>query len=384
MPSILAVDDTPSILAVVSRLMEGLGFQVAEARDGVEGLATLAECRFDLVILDMTMPNMDGPAMLAKMREGGDGTPVILLTAESHRPTIASAMKLGIVDYVMKPFEPKELCRKVISVVQRNGCGEVVANSMPGGAAAAGIWKRRAPSRRKFVDLMVIDDMENVCKRLRDLLPRRVTMNGFTCAQSALASTGEKAYRAVLIDTDIPDIDSVVLAQQMRQLQPNAVIAALAMRTSAGDQKRMLKEQGFEIVLYKPFTQDEVDDFLVQYLEGQELLTRDDNLLKLAPFVGKMERREGYFSGLSLLFPAALKEVACASHGEVIVDLRSVPTQGDLLPKLLASAAAQAKGLGMSMSAVGSGDIRKALASFEETKTIKCFDTVQEARAAGA
>jgi two-component system cell cycle response regulator len=387
MPSILAVDDTPSILAAVSKLMEGLGFQVAEARDGVEGLAALTECRFDLVILDVTMPNMDGPAMLAKMREGGDGTPVIMLTAESHRPTIAGAMKSGIADYVIKPFDLAELRRKVISVLQRNGCGDVVANSVPGGAPAAGLWERREPSRRKqFVDLMVIDDMENACKRLQGMLPRHVTMNSFTCAQSALVSTSERVYRAILIDTDIPDIDSVVLAQQMRQLQPNAAIAALAVRTNATDQPRNLMEQGFGAVLYKPFTQDEVGGFLAQYLETpQEFLSREGNVLTLAPFAGKsVEHCERYCSRLSLIFPAALTQIACASYSEAIVDLGGVSIEGDLLPKLLAAAAAQARGNGMSMLAVGSGALRKALATFEGTKSIKCFGSVQEARAAGA
>jgi DNA-binding NtrC family response regulator len=385
MPSILAVDDTPGILAVVSKLMEGLGFQVSEARDGVEGLAALAECRFDLVILDVTMPNMDGPAMLAKMREGGDSTPVIMLTAESHRPTIAGAMKSGIADYVMKPFELKELCHKVISVLQRNGCGDVVANSMPGDAATADIWKRAPSSRRQFVDLMVIDDMENVCKRLRGLLPGHVTMNGFTCVQSALANMSEKLYRAILIDTDIPGIDSVVLAQQMRQLQPDAAIAALAMHTNATDQTRELMEQGFGAVLYKPFAQDQVDHFLVQYLENQEYLVREDNVLRLAPFVGKnVEHPERYFSRLSRLIPAALKQVACASYGEIIVDLGSVTIEGEFLPKLLASVAAQTKEFGMSMSVVGSATIRKVLASVEETSSIKCFGTVEESRHARA
>jgi anti-anti-sigma regulatory factor len=156
------------------------------------------------------------------------------------------------------------------------------------------------------------------------------------------------------------------------------------MRTMSADEPTKLKEQGFEAVLYKPFTQDEVDDFLSQYFEKQEYLTRDDNLLKLAPFVGKPARRESYFNKLSLLFPAALKEVASASHGEVIVDLGSVPTQGDLLPRLLAAAAAQAKELEMSMLVVASREILKVLASYEETKVIRCVGTVQEARASRA
>jgi CheY-like chemotaxis protein len=385
MPSILTVDDNPDVRAAVSRLAAELGFEVAEARDGVEGLETLSECRFDLVVLDVMMPNMDGPDMLARMRAGGDNTPVIMLTAESHRPTIARAMKGGITDYVIKPFDPEELCRKVISVIQRSTCGDVVANSAPGGASAAGLWERRAPSRRKrLVDLMVIDDMENVNKRLRGMLPKQVSMNGFTSAQSALSRACEDAYRVILVDTDIPDIDSLVLAQQVRQLQPNAAIAALAMRTNDAEQGRNLKEQGFEVVLYKPFAQAEVDEFFARYFESQEFFTRDGNLLTLAPFVGKMDLLEGHFSRLALLFPAVLKEVASASHGEVIVDLGSIPTQGDLLPRLLASVTAHAKDLEMSMFVVGSSEIRKVLASFEETKSITCFGTVQEARAAKA
>jgi CheY-like chemotaxis protein len=384
MPSILTVDDNPDVRAAVSRLAAELGFEVAEARDGVEGLETLTECRFDLVILDVMMPNMDGPDMLARMRGGGDNTPVIMLTAESHRPTIARAMKGGIVDYVIKPFDPEELCRKITSVVHRSTCGDVVANSAPGGASAAGLWEKRAPSRpKRLLDLMVIDDMENANKRLRAMLPKQVSMNGFTSAQSALSRACEDGYRVILIDMDIPDIDSFVLAQQVRQLQPNAAIVALAMRTNAADQKENLKEQGFEAVLCKPFAQAEVDEFFARYFENQEFLTRDGNLLTLAPFVGKMERLEGHFDRLALLFPAVLKEIASASHGEVIVDLGSIPTKGDLIPRLLASVAAQATELEMSTLVVGPGEIRNKLASFEETKIIKCFGTVQEARAAG-
>jgi two-component system cell cycle response regulator len=385
MPSVLVVDDTPSVVAFVAKLMDRLGFEVVEARDGIEGLAVLDDCRFDLIVLDVSMPNMDGPAMLSKLREAGDTTPVIMLTAESHRPTIASAMKAGIADYVIKPFDPEELCRKVLAVIERTTCGGVAPLSMPGGTASAGLWEApERPKRQQFVDVLVVDDMENVCKRLRSMLPRHVTMNGFTCAQSALANAGEKSYRAVLVDTDIPTVDSVVLARQIRQLQPNAVIGALAMRASAAGEEKALREQGFEFILCKPFAQEEVDDRLLPHVESHEILTRDENLLKLGPFTGKGEECERHFGRLSRLFPAALKEVAGACYGEVIVDLGGICTHPDRLPMLLASTAAQANELGLRILAVGSGEASKALASSEETKSIRCFGSVREARAAGA
>jgi anti-anti-sigma regulatory factor len=76
--------------------------------------------------------------------------------------------------------------------------------------------------------------------------------------------------------------------------------------------------------------------------------------------------------------------VASASHGEVIVDLTRVEARGELLAKLLASAAAHAKELELTMSVVGTGGVHELMASFEETKNIPCFGTVREARAAGS
>jgi len=388
MPTVLTVDDSRAVRTIVSKQVKDLGFEVMEAEDGVQGLAKLGECQFDLVILDVTMPNMDGPTMLGKMRDSGNTTPVIMLTSESKRSIIAGAMKSGITDYILKPFKPEELRAKILTVLQGGGgAEEVVSSSMPGGAPAAGVpdkTEARDPNAKQFVDVMVVDDMENVHKRLRGMLPNHLSMNGFTSAQSALASAREKVYRVILIDTDIPDVNSSVLAQQVKVLQPHAAFMALALRTNAAEQTKELKEQGFGDVLYKPFTQDHVDDFLVHYFDNQDFLTSEDNLLKVAPFTGKPERLERYFSRLSQLFPGVLNKVASACYEGVILDLGSVATQGDRLPKLIVSVASQAKDVGMTMSVVGSPDIHKMLASFEETRSIKCYGTVQEARSAGA
>ncbi len=389
MPTVLTVDDSRAVRTIVSKQVKDLGFDVIEAEDGVQGLAKLGECQFDLVILDVTMPNMDGPTMLAKMRDAGNMTPVIMLTSESKRSIIAGTMKAGITDYILKPFKPEELRNKILSVLQGGGeIEDVVSSSMPGGAPPAGVAAGPTPARdgaaKQFVDVMVIDDMENVHKRLRGMLPAHLTMNGFTSAQSALASAREKVYRVVLVDTDIPDVSSAVLAQQIKVLQPHAAFVALALRTAAGDATKELQAQGFADVLHKPFTQDHVDDFLVQYFDNQEFLTSEDNVLRAAAFVGKPERLDRYFGRLLQLFPPVLEKVASACYEEVIVDLAQVPTQGDRLPKLLVIVAGQAKDVGMAMSVVGTPDVQKLLAAFEETRGIKYFPSVQEARAAAS
>jgi two-component system, cell cycle response regulator len=384
MPIVLTVDDSRAVRTIVSKQVRDLGFEVAEAEDGIQGLAKLEECQYDLVILDVTMPNLDGPGMLGKMRDAGNTTPVIMLTSESKRSIISGAMKSGITDYILKPFKPEELRNKILTVLQGGGGVEdVVASDRPGGAPAAGVAAAAAPrdGAKQFIDVMVVDDMENVHKRLRGMLPSHLTMNGFTSAQSALASAREKVYRVVLIDTDIPDVNSAVLAQQIKLLQPNAAFVALALRT-ANDMSKELKEQGFSDIVYKPFNQDHVDDFLMQFFDNQEFLTSEDNLLKVAPFVGKPERLDRYYGRVAQLFPAVLNKVASACYESILLDLSNVPTQGDRLPKLLVTVAEQVKDVGMEMSIVGTAEIRKVLASFEETRAIRYFATVQEARAA--
>jgi len=118
MPAILTVDDSRAVRSIVGKQVKALGFELLEAEDGIQGLERLAQARVDLVLLDVTMPNMDGPTMLQKMRAAGDQTPVIMLTSESQRSTVASAMQAGISDYILKPFKPEELREKVLSVLE--------------------------------------------------------------------------------------------------------------------------------------------------------------------------------------------------------------------------------------------------------------------------
>ncbi|HEY0711246.1 MAG TPA: response regulator, partial [Polyangia bacterium] len=93
MPRVLTVDDSRAIRMIVSKVLTELGLEVHEAEDGEKGLQMLDELEFDLIILDVTMPVMDGPAMLTKMRELGNNTPVLMLTSESTRSIVSEIMK---------------------------------------------------------------------------------------------------------------------------------------------------------------------------------------------------------------------------------------------------------------------------------------------------
>jgi two-component system, cell cycle response regulator len=116
---ILSVDDSKTIRLIVKRTFSPYDCTVLEACNGEEGLAAAAAQKPDLIVLDITMPVMDGVTMLTKLKETPElkSIPVIMLTAESGRENVAYIAKLGVRDYLVKPFQDAQLIEKVQRVI---------------------------------------------------------------------------------------------------------------------------------------------------------------------------------------------------------------------------------------------------------------------------
>lgn len=98
---ILVVDDTKSYLLILSQTLRQAGFTVATAENGEEGLVTVQEEKPDLILLDITMPKMDGITMAKKLKENGIETPIIFLTNMSDLQHITDASETAA-DYIIK------------------------------------------------------------------------------------------------------------------------------------------------------------------------------------------------------------------------------------------------------------------------------------------
>ena len=118
-PLILSVDDSSTIRSLLARLFRPFACELCEAANGEEGLAVAAEKRPDLILLDYNMPVLDGIAMLRRLREDPvlKRTPVIMLTAESGPESMATVARLGVRDYVTKPFRDEQLLAKVGRII---------------------------------------------------------------------------------------------------------------------------------------------------------------------------------------------------------------------------------------------------------------------------
>jgi CheY-like chemotaxis protein len=117
---VLTVDDSKTIRMVVKKAFKPFDCEIFEGENGVEGLAAAAREKPDLIVLDITMPVMDGKEMLAKLR--GEPTlkdiPVIMLTAESGKDNVMEIVKMGVKDYMIKPFKGEELIQRASKIVK--------------------------------------------------------------------------------------------------------------------------------------------------------------------------------------------------------------------------------------------------------------------------
>jgi two-component system cell cycle response regulator len=379
MARVLTVDDSRAVRSIVVRQLTEWGCETDEAEDGIKGLEKLDEVLYDLVLLDVTMPEMDGPTMLAKMREAGNKTPVLMLTSEAKRSIVGEVMKLGIEDYILKPFKPEELKAKVSKVLkdlggQGGGAGVSVA------AAAAGVGAATAtdanasdaptePGARRFVDVFLVDDMDNVHKRLRGLLPENISMDAASSAQDALRQVRERVYRLVIVDNQIPDVNSTALMNQMRALQPRATMISLCLRT-ADNALEEAKREGYDGVLFKPLTQDLVDELVSAYFDTNEILIVEGSSMKVSAYTGREEGLDRYYSKLAQRVRTDMLKIAEACFDNVEIDAAKMPLRPERAIKLMVDVAQEATRLGLDVKLRGTPDLGTLLSGLAETAKI--------------
>jgi DNA-binding NtrC family response regulator len=117
---ILIVDDEPNVRLMLRTTLESVGYTVAEADDGNRALERVHIDTFDMILLDLLMPRMDGMELLKQLRAADISTPVVILTAHGSVPEAVAAMKLGAIDFLAKPITPDALRRVVADVVERH------------------------------------------------------------------------------------------------------------------------------------------------------------------------------------------------------------------------------------------------------------------------
>lgn len=177
---ILVVEDDPSISLGLRLNLEGAGYQVTVAEDGEQGLEAARNTEFDLVILDVMLPRMNGYELVCSLRADQRDTPVLMLSAKSGDVDKVMGLDLGADDYVTKPFSVSELLARVRVMLRRRG--------QPG----------TRPNRWQFGPVVVDADTRQV---RRDGVIVELTATEFDVLVGLLGADGRILTRRQLLDT---------------------------------------------------------------------------------------------------------------------------------------------------------------------------------------
>jgi two-component system OmpR family response regulator len=117
---ILVVDDELGVRELICESLRLSNYETQEAADGLQALAFLRKEKFDLIILDINMPKLDGLQLLEKIRKEEIATPALLLSARSDKDDVTKGLRVGADDYMTKPFSIEELVLRVKAILRRS------------------------------------------------------------------------------------------------------------------------------------------------------------------------------------------------------------------------------------------------------------------------
>jgi two-component system OmpR family response regulator len=217
MEAILAVDDEPDVLALISKVLRLSGFEVASAPNGQVALEMLQEDAYDLVLLDIMMPRLGGTALLEEMRRLEMDTPVIFLTAKDALPSKVQGLNLGADDYITKPFDIEELVARIRTVLRRTKSVEPPPNAeQPAISAGHGGAAHKGDVIIEFNDLRIDTNSMDVFRNghIVNLTPTEYQIlehlakhRGQIVFKTVLAEiVGAKSSSSSLLDTHISSL----------------------------------------------------------------------------------------------------------------------------------------------------------------------------------
>jgi two-component system cell cycle response regulator len=239
--SILVVDDEEQNRDILSRRLVKEGYTVTVSDGGKEALDMLRLERYDLVLLDIMMPGIDGYEVLKRIRSEPvlHNTPVIMVTALSDTSSIKRCLALGATDYVGKPFELTFLKSRIRQAMQ----------------ALSNLRRANAAADTATAAVLVVEDDEVN----RDLLVRRLTKAGYTThaagsGAEALSLINEHHYDLILLDIMMAQMDGYQVLQKIRLREAYKNIPII-MISALGDASSIARcmELGADDYIMKPY-----------------------------------------------------------------------------------------------------------------------------------
>ncbi len=370
-PKILTVDDSKTIRMIVARAFKRFTCEVVEAADGVEGLTVAQRERPDLILLDLTMPVMDGVEMLTRLKASPEmrTIPVVMLTAEAGRENVLRIAKLGVRDYVIKPFKEELIIERVSRII------DLKARTEP------------AARVRRFDDplqILVVDDKPAIVEQIQTCLadtPWRVS--SIPQAGQAVDHCTQTLPDLILASLSLPDNSAFSLFQMLRAgaRTKSVPILALSVKTAVDDQARA-QQLGFAGVVTKPIDPAELQAKITRALNldtSYRFFQRRDNLLVISL---PANFNQTTANDISVHLRPKVCEAVDAGLKRVVMDMSPLKAADVVLVKLGLQVMQLCTELEMRCGLIGSEAVCRECKNYEETKDWQFMNSFQDALAA--
>lgn len=290
---VLVMEDETSLAKGLQMLLERDGYRVDVASTGHGAMDALRKKGFDLLVADLRLPDMDGMEVLREVKEKRPATKMIVITGYPSVSSAVDAMRLGVADYLPKPFWDDEFKAAVEKALR--GGKNLYLKQAPDIPSAPVEWsvepapavRVAAPDRQARHTVLLMEDEPSLGRGLKMVLAQEgYEVDLVDTGLNAIGSIGAKAYDLLVADLRLPDVDGLQVIRMVREASPETEVIVMTGYGSVPSAVESMKLGALDY-LPKPFTDDEFKAAVEKALKAKKGL-RPVN--KITPPVTEEER----------------------------------------------------------------------------------------------
>lgn len=367
---ILTVDDSKTVRVIVKNAFKPYDCEILEASNGVEGLALASKEMPNLILLDVTMPVMDGIEMLTKLKSDAQlrGIPVLMLTAEGGREQVVRIAKIGVRDYVVKPFKEEVLIEKAGRIIELKPISEGTT---------------KAKSLTDPAVILVVDDKPAIVEQIKNGLKHTPwTVHGVATTGEAIDCCTVSPPDMIIISLSLPEESAFSLFRLIRTTVKTKFtpVFGLVVKTELAAQQ-LAQTSGFSAVITKPIDVADLEARIARAMNldtSQRYFTFDDSILTMAipdnSSAIVLAEVAGYVK-------PKFAEAVDAGLSRAVIDLRPLKGLHMGIIKVVVQAIQACRDLGLNFALVGSSAVVNECKGFEDTRGWQFFESLDEAKA---
>jgi two-component system cell cycle response regulator len=367
---VLTVDDSKTVRIIVKKAFKSFDCEIIEAANGVEGLAAAAKETPDLILLDITMPVMDGVEMLTKLKADPalKAIPVIMLTAEGGRDNVLKIAKIGVRDYIVKPFKEEVLVEKVGRIIDLKPLSE---------------GSQKAKSIFDPATLLVVEDKPAIIQQIQEGLKHTPwKIHGVNTTGEGIDFCSKNTPDLIIISLSLPEEAAFTLFRLIRQNVKTKYtpIFALVVKTETAAQQQA-QQVGFSYIVTKPIEVPELESKIAKAMNldtSQRYFTVDGDV-----FVMRLPENtsQTVVGEVSNYLKPKVSEAVDSGIVKAVIDLHELKNLNMAVIKLLIQAMQTCKDLALQFTLVGNPQIVSECKGFEDTKNWQFHESIADAKA---